>query len=157
MIVVSGSPRCGTTSFALALEMLDLKVLHFCPLTNTETSDQFYSEEYEGLDAVVSWRIEPASLLWQEAEVRVFCHRWNSEQWRMSMEQHGLDPVHFTDRAIKIGRQAHMTFSVEAAGWSTACWATALYREAQTGKFATVPKPDKPFPWVNQSPNSYDI
>lgn len=65
MIIVLGAPRTGTTSCAHALEMLNLSVLQYCPITRTDTKSDIQSilaSSHSEYDAIVSSHFNESSV-----------------------------------------------------------------------------------------------
>lgn len=128
-------PRTGTTSLAKALEILDIDVIHHCPITNPSTREELNTDKYQ---AYVSsdFLISDMDL---DKNMWIFLHR---ESWFESMWMLGQDTCDFQDHLISWKKIQNITgpnilhYRI-SDGWKPLC------------EFLKVAIPNQQFPHVN--------
>lgn len=131
-ILVAGLPRSGTTTVAKALEILGYDVVHYCPITNPNTKDHLYSQDYT---AYVS-----SELLLMNPKPKgkwIILHR---DKWYESMWKLGEDICEWQEhlKALETMKKDpnNFIYSVED-GWEPLC------------EFLGIPKPNVEYPFEN--------
>lgn len=160
-LIVTGCPRMGSKSVAQALEMLGLKnVLHFCPVAKLGDAQEFKAavEDVDSYSALVSNALITVNPLVFAEHPLILLTR-DESPWRASMAQFGLDDKECDtmmtyyknwalDVKIRRGRPnlypKCLAFDV-SDGWGPLC------------EFLEVEVPEKPFPCLNTSANSFSI
>jgi hypothetical protein len=115
---VLGLPRTGTTSVAKALNILGFDVIHYCPITNPSTKDEFESSDY---NAYVSSNLllsyDLSNGLW------ILLHRddWHESMWKMGEDIcEWQEHVKEYDKLQCIESENLLHYDV-SQGWSTLC------------------------------------
>jgi hypothetical protein len=133
---VIGLPRTGTTSTSAALDILGYKVIHYCPITNPSTKENFESADY---NAYVSSKL----LLTYDLSygMWILLHRgdWYDSMWRMGQDICEWQEHLKQYEILKVNTSKNLLHYNVHQGWSPIC------------KFLKLPVPNVEFPNINKS------
>lgn len=129
----AGLPRTGTTSLAVALEILGYKTAHYCPITNPSTKGELANE----YDAYVSSELLLGADLSQGKWILLHREGWLDSMYAMGQDLcEWQEHMKVWDRIQFIWQRNILHYHIED-GWEILC------------DFLNVEVPDVEFPCIN--------